>query len=416
MQKEKRIGSIQLSRNVPQLRFSEFEGDWEKKKLKNVAEIITGSTPSTTVTEFYNGDKLFVSPADIQLNRYVETTKTTLTHLGFSKGRKVKKGSVLFVSIGSTIGKVGQVKEDVITNQQINSLISKSDFSDDFIYSLLEKNGKRIKHLSGVQAVPLINKTDFSELKFNFPSFPEQQKIANFLTAVDTRLQTLANKKSLLELYKKGVMQKIFKQELRFKDEDGKDFPKWEKRKLSYYLKVSNKKNTDLKYSKKEVLSVSGEFGIVNQIEFQGRSFAGASVHNYGVVEKGDIVYTKSPLKANPYGIIKVNKGNPGIVSTLYAVYSVIDKVADGNFIEFYFQLDDNTNRYLRPLVRKGAKNDMKINNHHVLIDSVLFPSKKEQTKITDFLSAIDKKIALVGKQIERTKTYKKGLLQQMFV
>ena len=91
----------------------------------------------------------------------------------------------------------------------------------------------------------------------------------------------------------------------------------WEQRKLSEYLDVSNDKNTEETFTKADVLSVSGDFGIVNQIEFQGRSFAGASVSNYGVVHTGDIVYTKSPLNSNPYGIIKANKGKSGIVSTL---------------------------------------------------------------------------------------------------
>ena len=86
----------------------------------------------------------------------------------------------------------------------------------------------------------------------------------------------------------------------------------WEQRKLSHFLDVSSEKNTDNLYTKDDVLSVSGDFGVINQIEFQGRSFAGASVSNYGVVHTGDVVYTKSPLKANPYGIIKANKGKTG--------------------------------------------------------------------------------------------------------
>ena len=95
----------------------------------------------------------------------------------------------------------------------------------------------------------------------------------------------------------------------------------WEQRELNYYLETSTEKNTKELYDKTDVFSVSGDFGIVNQIEFQGRSFAGASVANYGIVNTGDVVYTKSPLNSNPYGIIKTNKLKPGIVSTLYAVY-----------------------------------------------------------------------------------------------
>jgi restriction endonuclease S subunit len=167
----------------------------------------------------------------------------------------------------------------------------------------------------------------------------------------------------------------------------------WEHKELNELLSESKKKNDDLRYSKEEVLSVSGELGIVNQIEHLGRSYAGVSVHNYGVVEVGDIVYTKSPLKANPYGIIKINKGKAGIVSTLYAVYKVNEKTAYGDFLDYYFSLDANTNRYLRPLVRKGAKNDMKINNEYVLHDRIYAPLIPEQKRIANFFTVLDNKI-----------------------
>ena len=174
-------------------------------------------------------------------------------------------------------------------------------------------------------------------------------------------------------------------------------------------------RNDEEKFTKNDVLSVSGDFGIVNQIKFLGRSYAGESVKNYHVVHTGDIVYTKSPLKSNPYGIIKVNKGDAGIVSTLYAVYSCKASL-NGEYLDYYFQLDDNTNRYLRPLVHKGAKNDMKINNEHVLSDKILICSINEQDKIVEFMKVIDKKIKNEEKKLSSLNEYKKGLLQQMFV
>lgn len=189
----------------------------------------------------------------------------------------------------------------------------------------------------------------------------------------------------------------------------------WEHRKLSDFLSESKEKNTDLKYDKDDVLSVSGELGIVNQIEHLGRSYAGESVHNYGVVETGDIVYTKSPLKANPFGIIKLNKGKAGIVSTLYAVYKVNNKTAYGPFIDYYFSLDANTNRYLRPLVKKGAKNDMKINNAYVLHDRIFAPSISEQTRIAAFLTAIDGKLTQLKQKKSLLEQYKKGVMQKIF-
>lgn len=168
----------------------------------------------------------------------------------------------------------------------------------------------------------------------------------------------------------------------------------WEQRKLIDYLVVSSEKNRDNRFTKDDVLSVSGEYGIVNQIEFQGRSFAGASVSNYGVVENGDVVYTKSPLKSNPYGIIKTNKGIPGIVSTLYAVYKP-KEITDSKFVQIYFELDSRMNSYMHPLVNKGAKNDMKVSAENALKGMVSFPKKDEQEMISLYFSTLDHFITL---------------------
>ena len=180
------------------------------------------------------------------------------------------------------------------------------------------------------------------------------------------------------------------------------------------YLEVSKEKNRDEGFGKEDVLSVSGEFGIVNQIEFQGRSFAGASVKNYGVVEVFDIVYTKSPLKSNPYGIIKTNKGKAGIVSTLYAVYKPKNNV-DSEFIQIYFELDSRMNSYMHPLVNKGAKNDMKVSDENALKGPVIFPRIEEQKMISQYFSNLDHLITLHQRKCDQTKNLKKYMLQKMF-
>ena len=188
----------------------------------------------------------------------------------------------------------------------------------------------------------------------------------------------------------------------------------WEQRKLEGYLEVSKKKNKDGVYDKEDVLSVSGDYGIVNQIEFQGRSFAGESVANYGVVETGDVVYTKSPLKSNPYGIIKTNKGQAGIVSTLYAVYKPKFNTCP-DFIQVYFELDARMNNYMRPLVNKGAKNDMKVSAENALKGEVCFPRRAEQETISEFFAVFDTLITLQQRKLDQIKEYKKGMLQKMF-
>jgi type I restriction enzyme S subunit len=145
-----------------------------------------------------------------------------------------------------------------------------------------------------------------------------------------------------------------------------------------------------------------------------GRSYAGVSVKEYHIVETGDIVYTKSPLKANPYGIIKENKGKPGIVSTLYAVYKT---TAEGHpaYFDHYFSRDYNLNSYLQPIVRKGAKNDMKVNNYAVLGGEIFVPKLEEQQKIADCLDSLDGVIAAEGRKLEALRDHKRGLMQQLF-
>ena len=115
---------------------------------------------------------------------------------------------------------------------------------------------------------------------------------------------------------------------------------------------------------------------------------------NYGIVETGDVVYTKSPLRSNPYGIIKANKGKPGIVSTLYAIYHP-SPLADPDFIQCYFEQDARVNNYLHPLVNKGAKNDMKVSADNALKGIVRFPSVKEQQTISSFFKSLDDLITL---------------------
>ena len=180
----------------------------------------------------------------------------------------------------------------------------------------------------------------------------------------------------------------------------------WEQRKLNEYLETSREKNESCRFDKDDVLSVSGDYGIVNQIEFQGRSYAGASVANYGVVHKGDVVYTKSPLRSNPYGIIKTNRGNDGIVSTLYAVYHPAERTHP-DFVEVYFEQNARMNNYMAPLVSKGAKNDMKVSAENALKGAVIFPEIEEQEVIASYFSQLDHLITL--HQREPPHTMKEG-------
>ena len=182
---------------------------------------------------------------------------------------------------------------------------------------------------------------------------------------------------------------------------------------MSDYLTENKERNKKGEFDKTDVLSVSGDYGIVNQIELLGRSFAGASVLPYHVVRHGNIVYTKSPLKEYPYGIVKANTGVDGIVSTLYAVYNIKNNV-DAQFIEYYFSLANRTNRYFKPIVRIGAKHYMKIGNQEVLANKVTFPNLEEQTKIASLFRFLDERIATQNKIIDKLQSLIKGIAQKI--
>lgn len=399
---------------VPQLRFQEFDGEWELKKLGEIAKIITGSTPSTTIDEYYDGEKLFVSPADIQENRYVYTTKTTLTESGFNKGRKIKKGSVLFVCIGSTIGKVAQTTVECLTNQQINALEANKEFQNDFIYNLLENNGAKIKMLAGVQAVPQINKTDFSNFKYSIPSLPEQQKIASFLSAVDEKIQQLTRKATLLEHYKKGVMQQLFSGKLRFKDENGKDYPDWEDTFFADTGKILIGLTHTPEYQPtgRPFLSsknISRAYIDYNNIQYISEEKF-QSMPESTKPRKGDILFTR----------VGSNLGNPKVIEediefgifVSLGVFRVNEKAY--NYFMRIWMDSDYFWRQLEQKVAGGAKYNL--NTGWLKEFKLNLPSFPEQQKIANFLSGIDSKIESVNQQLAQTQTFKKGLLQQMFV
>lgn len=196
----------------PRLRFPEFEGagDWEDRAIGDFGQVVTGSTPSTAEPTFYGDGIPFVSPADISDLRYVEETKTTLTEAGFKKTRPIRAGSVLFVCIGSTIGKIAQNIRDCATNQQINAVIPNAKHSDGFVYFALSNASDRIALLAGRQAVPIINKSLFSSVRLLVPSLLEQQRIADCLTSLDDLIAAEIGKLDTLKTHKRGLMQQLF--------------------------------------------------------------------------------------------------------------------------------------------------------------------------------------------------------------
>ena len=303
-------------------------------------------------------------------------------------------GDIVFSRVGSVDINA------LITPFQSNWLFSgrvlrvrpQTDISSKFLHTRLENESIKtdIRTRAVGQTMPSINTEILKITPLVLPSSAaEQEQIGSYFAALDN-LITLHQRQPFLHSPPDiSLIVQLTPPFYTFS---------WEQRKLEDYLTVSAEKNTGNIYGRSDVLSVSGDYGIVNQIEFQGRSFAGASVSNYGVVQMGDVVYTKSPLNSNPYGIIKTNKGKPGIVSTLYAVYHPKEN-AFSDFIQVYFEQHARMNNYMHPLVNKGAKNDMKVSAENALKGPVCFPSRIEQESISAFFSVLDNLITLHQRQ-----------------
>ncbi|GAB6093684.1 restriction endonuclease subunit S [Furfurilactobacillus curtus] len=187
----------------------------------------------------------------------------------------------------------------------------------------------------------------------------------------------------------------------------------WEKRRLSDMVLISKDKNTDNQFGKNEVVSVSREAGTVNQIEYQGRSFAANDVSNYKKIKLGDLVYTKSPLKGAPYGIFQYAT-IVGIVSPLYAVYHSTKK-SFAPFVALQLRDDNIASHYLSRIVTKGAKNTINVTDTDALDGYLNFPNRIEQQKIFDFFQKLDNLITLNQRKLAKLKELKQGYLQKMF-
>ena len=406
-------------RRVPKLRFPGFTEDWEQRKLDELT-IFIGDGLHGTPKYDENGSYYFINGNNLVDNKVSvteETKKVAFEALG-NDDRRLDSTAIL-MSINGTIGTLARYNNENIMLGKSVAYITPKNINRDFLFYQLQGNVIQsyfYKNLTGTTIKNLGLGTIKNTIVMSTLS-EEESTIGRFFYKLDQYITLHQRKLNNLKLKKKALLQKLF-------PKNGERYPElrfpgftdaWEQRKLNEFLSVSNLKNAENKYNKKDVLSVSGDYGIVNQIDFQGRSFAGASVSNYGVVEKGDIVYTKSPLKLNPYGIIKTNRLNNGIVSTLYAIYKTKEN-CDSKFIEHYFNLDSRLNQYLKPLVNKGAKNDMKVSSENALIGEVCFPKITEQVLIADLLDCLDIYITLHQRKLDHLQLQKKALLQQMFV
>lgn len=388
--------------NVPQLRFKEFNEDWKSLHLGQITETITSGSRDWAQYYSKNGSKFIrmtnLSRDGIQLK--LDDLKFVKIKSNSTDGNRTSlfHGDIL-ISITAELGKIGWIPPnfgEAFINQhtalvRINKLTTESKFIA-YLLSTTKLN-KQINRMNDAGAKAGLNLPTIKSIKIQLPELEEQTKIANFLTAVDEKIAQLTQKADLLARYKKGVMQQIFSQQLRFKDDDGLEFPEWEEKELGGLCSITTGKldaNAMVENGEYRFYTCAKEYYQIDKYAFDTDALLvsgnGANVgyiHHY----KG---------KFNAYQRTYVLDGFEQNI--IYVRYFL-----DANLYARIFKekKDGNT-----PYIVLGTLADMQVS----------LPSLPEQAKIANFLTALDDKISHNQTQLNALKQYKQGLLQQMFV
>ena len=391
--------------NVPHLRFPKFTEEWETKPINDLAVVIGGGTPDTTVKSYWDGEIQWFTPSEIGKTKYVDSSLRTITEDGLnnSSAKRLPPNTIL-LSSRATIGECSLSLRECATNQGFQCLVSKK-CNVDFLYYLIQTKKKDLIRKSCGSTFLEISANEVRKIQVSVPSDVEQQKIAELLSLIDERIAT---QNKIIEKYESLIQAIIYQ-----KKTDGIRKGNWQKTELSEVLKERTEKNIN-DYT---VCSVSLSQGVINQIEYLGRSFAAKETSHYNVVKYGDIVYTKSPTGDFPYGIVKRSYiKNAVAVSPLYGVYKPINDNI-GVILHFYFMQSNNAFNYLHPLIQKGAKNTINITNNRFLENSIPLPkTENEAVYIANALTSIQTKIDTEKNLLRSYEKEKQYLLRQMFI
>ena len=402
------------NKKKPAIRFKGFCDDWEQRKVAEIGNIITGSTPKTSISDNYGGEFLFVSPADIQGNRYVDETITTLTKKGFDQGRKIRERASLFVSIGSTIGKVAQTSQESTTNQQINAVEPYDNFDDDFIFTSLENISGSIKAIASNQAVPIVNKTTFGETEIQVPSeLAEQQRIGAYFRNLDHLITLHQRKCNKLQLIKKSMLEKMFPQnsqnipEVRFKGFTDA----WEQRKLPEFVSFFN----GLIYTPDDVQETG-------TLVLRSSNVKNGEIVDADNVYVSDKVVTSENVQEGDI-IVVVRNGSRALIGKHAQIKASMPNTVIGAFMS---GIRSGHSSFINALLDTSAFENEIAKNMGATINQItgymfskmefMIPSEEEQQRIGEYFSNLDHLITLHQRELEKLQIIKKSMLEKMFV
>lgn len=406
-------------KNVPKLRFNGFSDEWEVKKLDEVTTYVDyrGKTPPKTEKGIFLVTAKNIKMGYIDYNVSQEFIAKESYKESMRRGLP-KIGDVLLTT-EAPLGNVAQVDRDdialaqrVIKFRGIEGELNNAYLKQYFISGIFQ-NALMNKAI-GTTVLGIQGKV-LHKMLIKFPSMEEQEKIASFLTKVDRLIEKQDEKVSNLEQYKKGMMQKIFSQEIRFKKADGGEYPEWEKEHLGNIVERVARKNKG--NITKRPLTISAQYGLVDQEEFFNKVVASANLEGYYLLNKGEFAYNKSYSNGYPFGAIKrLDRYDSGAVSTLYICFMPKENFSSDYLVQ-YFE-SDMWHKEVSMVAVEGARNhgllNISVSDFFETIHKV--PCLEEQIKIANFLAKIDSIVDKEKEKLEELGGWKKGLLQQMFI
>ncbi|MEN0049582.1 MAG: restriction endonuclease subunit S, partial [Bacteroidota bacterium] len=409
-------------RLVPELRFGEFEEEWEKDKIRNLAKIKSGGTPSRGKVEYWNGDIPWVTTSLVNFNKII-VTEEYITKFGLdnSSAQLFNIGTIIIAMYGQgkTRGKVATLGIDAATNQACAAIIeNKKLLNKDYLFQVLYGNYDRIRRFSNQGGQQNLSAKLIKNIKITFPTLPEQQKIATFLTAVDRRIQLLQEKATHLQAYKKGMMQQLFSRQLRFKDEDGKDFGEWEEKRLGELMEFKNGINASKEdygkgYKFINVLDII-ENDFITYDVIKGAVNIDSGIFEKNIVSYGDVLFQRSSETRE-----EVGQANVYVDKEKEATFGgfVIRGKKIGEYdpiLMNYILKTENSRKEI--IAKSGGSTRYNVSQSILSEVRIIMPSILEQQKIANFLSKIDERIALVENHIEQMQTLILCLFQKMLV
>jgi type I restriction enzyme, S subunit len=392
-------------------------GYWEIESLLSVGEIVTGTTPSTKISEYYDGNRLFVKPSDLNASTYVDDTATKLTEEGLAQTRTIPKGSVLVTCIGS-IGKMGIASKELATNQQINSIIPNKKILTEYLFSNLKFRKGFLEAYANLSLLPIINKTDFGKILIPLPPLVEQRGIAEVLGTVDETIRVQERVIANTELLKQGLMQSLLTEGIghtEYKQTNLGCIPKkWkmtlsskiceritdgthdtpEKTEQGYPLITSkNLRNGEIFFDDSYLISEKDFYEVNKRSKVDSNDLLISMIGTLGQVAIVNKSYPKFAIKN--VGLLKFNE----------------DKV----MAKWFYYLFNSYNYKKHQLIHAKGTTQKYLPLNYLRNIPIILPEIEEIQAIIKYLEAIDSEIKNMYLERQKYMNIKNGLMQVLF-